>query len=294
MDNLKDKIQENFITYQDEIFKNLSVFMKSIELENEFNFTYINLYLLLTQYEEKFYNHLKKVSHDYWFFDNFINIPPNGILGSLGLKINELNDLERESSIKFTSMYKVWLDRMGEGYSSFLHLNNFDLIKKDFDIKLIKGKRNREIALAHSGIFNTEGWVFFLNAIFQSELLDFKTEISGNEFYMFKIVGDYNIKIEIKPNNILDVNELLKNYGVFYFGILLTINFLDNRKIKICPPELSSLLSESLFKKYRIEFKNASYEDAKVRVYANVKAYCQLIRILLPPLEKLLICKNIN
>ncbi|MCX5467173.1 hypothetical protein [Acinetobacter nematophilus] len=294
MDSLKDKIQENFITYQNEIFKNLSIFIRSIELEHEFNFTYINLYLLLTQYEEDFYSHLKKVSHDYWFFDDFNNRPPDGILGDLGLKINELNDLEKESSLKFTSMYKVWLDRIGVGYSEFLHLNNFDLIKNEFDLKLIKGKKNKEIALAYSGIFNTQGWMFFLNAIFKSELQNFKAEFDDNEFYVFKVVGDYIIKIEINPDNILNINELLKNYGVFYFGIILTINLLKDKSKKIYPPELSFLLTDSLFKKYSIKFKNASCEEAKIRVYANVKAYCQLINILLPTLEKLLTGNNLN
>lgn len=292
MNNLNEKIQQRFNTYQSELFLCLINFIKSIELEDEFNFTYLDLYLLITKHEEKFHNNLKKQSYNYWFFDDFNNQPPKGVFGNWGLKNDEIQTLEKQSILEFTSMHEIWIKKMEHDYLNFFKTKKFSLMISEYDVKLVKGKKNREIALAYNGIFNTEGWLNFLSAIFKAELSDFELEVGHNMLCMYKNINDYKVEIRIEPNDIINVNELLKSYGVFYFGIVLSIEFFQNKIYKLYPPELSALLSESFFKKYSIEFKNASYEESKMRVYANVKAYCNLIKLLLPNLENLLIYKD--
>lgn len=289
MNNLKEKIQENFISYHKELLQCFSEFIDSISIEDEFNFSYLNFYLLFKNYKEKFYKKLMKESYNFWFYEDFFNKSSKGVFGQLGLDKNEINNLEIQSDREFSLRHKNWLLSIEYEYLDFVKDCNFNLIISDYDINKIKGKKYKNIAMAYDGIFNTLGWRNYLYRIFKNELLEFEIEIKDNDIYAFKKVGDYYFKILIEPNDILDVNKFLGSYGIFYFGLIFSI---ENESHSLYPPELSALLSESLFRKYSVEYKNASYEEAKIRVYANIKAYCKLINKLLPCIEKILITNN--
>ena len=113
---------------------------------------------------------------------------------------------------------------MEHDYLNFFKTKKFSLMISEYDVKLVKGKKNREIALAYNGIFNTDGWLNFLSAIFKAELSDFELEVGHNMLCMYKNINDYKVEIRIEPNDIINVNELLKSYGVFYFGRLCCTN----------------------------------------------------------------------
>lgn len=213
-------------------------------------------------------------------------------MGGLGLNNNRGNDLSADSSKIFKNMQEIWLGEIHEHYKIFIQLNDFTLMVEDYDINKLKGK-NREIASAYNAIFNIDGWMKFLSKLFNEKLSDFTIVQNKNLLYVYKNVGRFNVKIEIKPNEILSLSNLLACFGVFNFEINFSIEYLDDMQYMIYPPEFSSLLSEFMYTNYSIEFKSASYEESKIRIYANITAYCQLINILLPCLEGLLTSNEI-
>jgi len=69
---------------------------------------------------------------------------------------------------------------------------------------------------------------------------------------------------------------LLRKSGVFDFGFEFYIEYKENNiLIKKFPKEISSPLSDLMYKNYKMAYKNA-----KIRVYANITAYCQLLYVL--------------
>ena len=285
MNCLKSEIQKNFSVYIQRIQSDLSTFIDSIDIDDEFNFTYLDLFLLLKIPREKFYKFISNESHYFWYSEEICKKPTKGALSNLGLSENELTELKNKSETEFVSNFERWLLNINEEYHCFLDKFDFNLMSGDFEMKDIKGKGNKAIVLAYENkIFNVSGWKNFVINAFIDELIGFKVAYNRKNVFFFKKHKNYTFKIVLDPYDILDVNELLKSYGIFYFGLSFFVEDNDEGSV-FYPPEISSILSEFLIKSYSVDFKNATYENSKIRIYANIKSYCKLLKVLLPSLE---------
>ncbi|MEB3792738.1 hypothetical protein [Acinetobacter sp. IK40] len=187
MNCLKSEIQKNFSVYIQRIQSDLSTFIDSIDIENEFNFTYLDLFLLLKIQPEKFYKFISNESYYFWYSEEMSKKPTKGALSNLGLSENELTELKNKSETEFVSNFEKWLLNINDEYRCFLDKFDFNLMSSDFEMKDIKGKGNKAIVLAYENkIFNVSGLRDFVINAFLDELIGFDVAYNRKNVFSLK------------------------------------------------------------------------------------------------------------
>lgn len=269
-------LENNFINYWEQFIVNLDNFVENLNLDDEFNFTYISLTILIKKFRNQYYDFLKFYTKNIWFnLNGEYNI--DGKYKYLGLDDKDLLLCQElvDSAVKEKS--ELWESALQNKLKSEY---NFCLFREYIFSNDIRSKFNRDmISALDNQVYNVEEWWVFVKNIFLESMRDFKVDEKNYSFY--RNFNSLKLIVKINPLQIIDLNYLLRKSGVFDFGFEFYIEYMEhNVLIKKFPKEISSPLSDLMYKNYKMAYKNASHEEAKVRVYANITAYCQLLNVL--------------
>lgn len=282
IEKLESLIKTDIAAYWESYIGNLDKFLSEISLDDEFNFTYIFLTILRNEFRTQYFSYLEFYTSKYWLNRNDeFNI--SGKYLYLGLSEDELLKFDSLVNAAFEENIDKWI-------SKYNFIDNYDfnlLVDYDSSFKILSKFNKDMVGVLNGKVYNVKGWWEFIKYTVLGILDGFEADDSN--FTFFKKYSCYIVVIKLEPSDLLNVNYLLKNMGRFNFGLTVYLEDVENKLIKKFPTEISGVAHELMFKNYSMSFKNASHEEAKIRVYANTTAFCNLILVLLNGIEKLMV-----
>lgn len=285
-DNIKPRMASSFDTYTIDLLNALDSLISCIDEDDYFNFTYIELILIIKFYKNEFYGYLKGEMEYFWLEDmQYLGPPVSTRKVMFGLTEAQLNDIKIMSEEKRKEKEKVWEDRLKYELNVLSKTNSafdFELFKFDSELKNVKSARNLDMArsVLNNNIYNIEGWEIFISDLIFGKLSEYKLDkrLKANSLGFSKeFLSDINFSVYVQRKTMLDINYLINNWGVIIFDLraALTDQTNSSKYRALYPPELA-IISQFIQKPKNPSYSKLGDSNSKVRVYANVVSFCYL------------------